>query len=95
MGRPDYADVQWLHWLCETGILGELQEGRLPEFWPSVGQTTSFYARFIMDQCIHAPAAYWPQIVHEECRKLLVAGVDADTIKSVLGWLDRELALPP
>ena len=95
MNRPEHADVQWLQWLRHTGILGELQEGHLPEIWPLVGHPPSVYARLIMDQCIRVPAAYWPQLAHEGCRKLLVAGVDVETIKSVVAWLDRELTLPP
>jgi hypothetical protein len=48
-----------------------------------------------MDQCIEVPAAYWPQLIDEECEKLLAAGFDRETIRMVRRWLDHELKVSP
>jgi hypothetical protein len=93
MGRPDYADVQWLQWLRQIGALYTFEECYLggPFFRWSVPS----YARSVMDQCIEVPAAYWPQLIDEECEKLLAAGIDRETIRMVRRWLDHELKVSP
>lgn len=94
MGRPKYADVQWLRWLIQIGVVDGLQDGRLPDdLWPLINRPTPSSARFIMDRCIEVPAAYWPQIVAEECNKLLLSGIDGETVRRVRRWLERELTL--
>jgi hypothetical protein len=95
MGRPEYADVQWLQWLRQIGLLSAFWQGQLSDVWPFFGSPSTWHARSIMNRCIQVPAAYWPQIVDEECQKLLAAGIHGETVKSVRHWLERELTISP
>jgi hypothetical protein len=91
VGGYTYADVQWLQWLRQIGALNAFEEDYLEE--PFFRWSAPFCARSIMDQCIEVPAAYWPQLVDEECEKLLASGIDGETVKTVRRWLERELMI--
>ena len=91
MTRRTYADEQWLSYLRQTGGDLMLETGLLdcwfvPSWRPE---------RSIMARCLCVPAAYWPQVVDEECEKLLAAGMGRETVRKIRQWLERELTISP
>jgi hypothetical protein len=96
MGRPTYADVKWLHWLSQIGAADALQQGSIPDSLHFCYRSEpNLYMRLIMDRCVLSPISCWPQLVDEECEKLLAAGVNQQTVKKIPAQTRSRIGFDP